>query len=152
MSFWFDEKTQELRATRVIPAIAVGIVVGVAIGMAGCPVYTVWQQEMAGKAELARATYNRRVLVQEAEAKKEAAALLGEAEVARAHGLAEANHIVGNSLGGPDNYIRYLWIQQIDKVSGQVIYVPTETGLPLTEATRLTHMPALLTEESKDKK
>jgi hypothetical protein len=75
-----------------------------------------------GLAELARATYNRKVIVQEAEAKKEAAKLLGEAEVARAGGLAEANEaneIVGNSLGGPENYIRYLWIQQIDKVSGQ---------------------------------
>lgn len=109
-------------------------------GLAGCPVYYVWQQEMEGKAELARATFNRKVAVQEAEAKKEAATLLGEAEVARAHGLAEANKIVGQSLGGPENYIRYLWIQQIDKVSGQVIYVPTEAGLPLTEAGRGLHV------------
>lgn len=148
MSFWYDEKTQELRATHVISTIAVSLVVCSAAAMAGCPVYNVWQQEMEGRAELAKATYSRQVLVQEATAKKEAAKLLGEAEVARAHGLAEANHIVGNSLGGPDNYIRYLWIQQIDKVSGQVIYVPTETGLPLTEATRLTHMPALLQEKN----
>jgi len=94
------------------------------------------QQELEGKAELARATFNRQVAVQEALAKKEAAGLLGEAEVARAHGLAEANHIVGASLGGPENYIRYLWIQQIDKVGGQIIYIPTEAGLPVLEAGR----------------
>lgn len=102
--------------------------------MFGCPIYRVWQQKMEGEAELSHATYSKQVAVQEAQAKKDAAALLGEAEVARAHGLAEANRIVGGSLGGPENYLRYLWIQQIDKVSGQVIYVPTETGLPLTEA------------------
>lgn len=102
----------------------------------GCPRYNVWQQQLAGEAELKRATYNRQIIVQEAQAKKDAAKLLGEAEVERAHGLAEANQIVGDSLGGPENYLRYLWIQQIDKVSGQVIYVPTEAGLPLTEAGR----------------
>ena len=105
------------------------------------PIWNVWAARLSGEAELAHATANRKILVQEAEAKKEAAKLLGEAEVARAHSLAEANHIVGNSLGGPENYIRYLWIQQIDKVSAQVIYVPTETGLPLTEATRLQRLP-----------
>lgn len=113
----------------------------VGIGLAGGPPYKVWAARLHGEAELARATANRKIIVQEAEAKKEAASLLGEAEVARAHGLAEANRIVGNSLGGPENYIRYLWIQQIDKVSGQVIYVPTEAGLPLTEASRLRPSP-----------
>lgn len=102
----------------------------------GCPNYNVWEQGLAGQAELRRAEQNRQIAVQEALAKKEAAKLLGEAEVERASGLAEANKIVGASLGGPENYLRYLWIQQIDKVSGQVIYIPTETGLPLTEAGR----------------
>lgn len=109
----------------------VALIAGLMVAM---PHYWVWQQHMHGEAELARATANRKIVVQEAEAKKEAATLLGEAEVARAHGLAEANKIVGNSLGGSENYIRYLWIQQIDKVSGQIIYVPTEAGLPILEA------------------
>lgn len=137
MGYFYDSREETIHGTRIIVWFVVCSIVLTLLLMAGCPVYSVWQQEMAGKAELSRATFNRKVVVQEAEAKKEAAKLLGEAEVARAHGLAEANHIVGNSLGGPENYIRYLWIQQIDKVTAQVIYVPTETGLPLTEATRL---------------
>jgi len=137
VSLYYDPETQKLYVGRILMAVAFALVVVGGAGMAGCPVYRVWQQEMEGKAELSRATYSRKVLVQEAEAKKEAAKLLGEAEVARAAGLAEANHIVGGSLGGPENYIRYLWVQNIDKISGQVIYVPTEAGLPLTEATRL---------------
>jgi len=142
VSLFWNTKEQELFVGRIFSAIVVFIVLGTTAGMAGCPVYSVWTAKLHGEAELARATANRRILVQEAEAKKEAASLLGEAEVARAHGLAEANKIVGHSLGGPENYIRYLWIQQIDKVSGQVIYVPTEAGLPLTEASRLYPRPA----------
>jgi len=134
------ERGESEVAVIVIPVLLVLLLV--AGGMAGCPVYNVWAARLSGEAELAHATANRKIAVQEAEAKKEAATLLGEAEVARAHGLAEANQIVGKSLGSPENYLRYLWIQQIDKVSGQVIYVPTETGLPLTEATRLAAKPA----------
>lgn len=119
--------------TIVFLAILGGLAVILTL-MFGLPVYNVWQQRMEGEAELSHATYSKQVAVQEAQAKKDAAKLLGEAEVERAHGLAEANKIVGNSLGGPENYLRYLWIQNIDKVSGQVIYVPTESGLPLTEA------------------
>ena len=134
MSIYWNEKTDSPNGGRIVwhAAVTLGLL-GLLLSWA-CPQYRVWQQRLEGEAELAKATYSRQVLVQEAQAKKDAAALLGEAEVARAHGLAEANHIVGASLGGPENYLRYLWIQQIDKVSGQVIYVPTETGLPLTEA------------------
>ena len=114
--------------------IVVIIVVFIVALMLGIPPYKVWSAHLHGQAEFKKAEQNRRIVVLEAEAKKEAAKLLGEAEVARATGLAEANHIVGNSLGGPDNYIKYLWIQQIDKVAGQIIYVPTEAGLPILEA------------------
>ena len=102
--------------------------------MFGLPVYKVWSAHKHGQAEFAKAEQNRRISVLEAQAKKDSATLLGEAEVARAHGFAEANEIVASSLGGHDNYIKYLWIQQIDKIAGQIIYVPTEAGLPITEA------------------
>lgn len=105
--------------------------------MWGCPQYNVWEQGLAGEAELKRAQQNRQIAVQEAQAKKDAATLLGEAEVARARGVAEANRIIGDSLKGHEAYLRYLWINNIDKVSGQIIYVPTEANLPILEAQRL---------------
>lgn len=134
MGFFYDAQRDELHVGAVLSTAGLILAIVLASAMYGCPIYRVWQQRLEGEAELAKATYSRQVLVQEAQAKKDAAGLLGEAEVARAHGLAEANQIVGRSLGGPENYLRYLWIQQIDKISGQVIYVPTEAGLPLTEA------------------
>jgi hypothetical protein len=38
------------------------------------------------------------------------------------------------SLGSPDAYLRYLWIDQIQ--DNQVFYVPTEATLPILEAGR----------------
>jgi len=107
-----------------------------ALGMWGCPNYNVWQQELAGKAELKRAEQNRQIRIQEAQAEKESANLLAAAEVERAKGVAEANKIIGDSLKGNDAYLRYLWIQGLQDGSSEVIYVPTEGQLPILEATR----------------
>ena len=100
----------------------------------GYPQYKVWQQRLAGQAELARAEQNRKIAIQEAEAKKESARALAEAEVIRAEGVAKANRIIGESLRGNESYLRYLWIQTLNDNPQNVIYIPTEAGLPILEA------------------
>lgn len=82
------------------------------------------------------ANIDRQVLVREAEAQRDAARFLAEAEVERARGVAEANEIIAESIT-PD-YIRWLYVDQMDELQGQVIYIPTEGGLPILEAGRLT--------------
>ncbi len=57
-----------------------------------------------------------------------------DAEVIRAKGLAEAQQIISSTL--TEDYIRYLYIQAIEGNSNQIIYVPTEAGLPILEAGR----------------
>lgn len=120
--------------------IGIGIAVLVLIlGISGgCllfgPQYKVWEQQLAGEAELKRATYNRQISIQEANAKKEAAKALAEADIIRAEGAAKSNQILGNSLKGNEDYLRYLWIQGLEHNSPTVIYVPTEAGLPILEA------------------
>ncbi len=109
------------------------VVVLATFGMWGCPQYRVYDQRMDGQAALARAESERRVLVREAEARRDAASALAEAEIARARGVAEANEIIGESLKGNEGYLRYLWIQALNE-GQQVIYVPTEAGLPILEA------------------
>lgn len=123
-------------ALLVVVIVLIGIML---IGglMWAIPTYKVWQQGLSGKAKLAEAEYGRQVLVQEAKAKKEAATLLAEAEVERAKGVAKANEIIGSSLKGHEEYLRYLWITQLEKSSHEVIYVPTEAQMPILEATRL---------------
>jgi regulator of protease activity HflC (stomatin/prohibitin superfamily) len=107
--------------------------------LSGCdmyPPYKVYSQRMEGEAELAKATYSKQVLVQEAEAKKSSAQLYADAEVIRARGVAAANKIVADGLGGPEGYLKYLQIQAMQDTKNQVIYVPTEAGLPVLEASR----------------
>lgn len=58
-----------------------------------------------------------------------------EAEIIRAGGLATAQGIISETL--TEEYLRYLYIQQLDETEGQIIYIPTEAGLPILEAERL---------------
>lgn len=96
--------------------------------------YKVWAFRKDGQAELAQAESNRSIKVLEAEAKKEAAKFLADAECIRAKGVAEANKIIGDSLKDNESYLRYLWIDNLGNSISQVIYVPTEANLPILEA------------------
>lgn len=104
----------------------------VAAAMVGCPSYNVWQQEMSGKAEFAKAEQNRRIKVEEAKANLEAEKLNAQAEIERAKGAAEAIRIENGSL--TPTYIQYLWVRQQNNVPEKVIYIPTEANLPILEA------------------
>jgi regulator of protease activity HflC (stomatin/prohibitin superfamily) len=114
--------------------IAVGVVVVGGLIFIGGPQYNVWQQSLAGKAELQKAEYTRQVAVLEAQAKKDSAQQLAEAEVIRAEGVAKANKIIGDSLKNNREYLQYLYITGIEdgsKNGNVTIYVPTENGLPV---------------------
>lgn len=119
---------------RHIAAVAgVTLVLGALLAF-GIPLYNVYHQHQAGRAELAKAEYTKQVLVQEAMAKKDAAKSLADAEVVRAEGVAKANKIIGESLQGNIEYLQYLWIHNLEAGNNAVIYIPTEAGLPILEA------------------
>lgn len=99
------------------------------------PWYNVWQQEMAGKAEFAKAEQNRKIKIEEAKANLEAEKLNAQAEVERAKGAAEAIRIENGSI--TPTYIQYLWVRQQSNLNDKtVIYVPTESNLPILESPR----------------
>jgi regulator of protease activity HflC (stomatin/prohibitin superfamily) len=107
-------------------------------GLWGCPQYNVYEKRLAGQAELERAKENRLIRVEEANATMESAKSLAQAEIIRAEGVAKANQIIGESLKGNEAYLRYLWIQGLQEgATPQVVYVPTEAGLPILEAGRV---------------
>lgn len=115
-----------------------------AVCLSGCtmiPSYNVYSKQMEGKAALAEAQSSRQIAVLEARAKRESATELAQAEVIRAEGAAKANSILQNSLGGPEGYLRYLQIQAYENSKAELIYVPTEGGLPVTESRRLAAVP-----------
>lgn len=127
---------------KVLAGIAV--FVGIVLGLLYVPFWA-WQSlkiysaESTGKAELAQARYNRQIIAETAEQEKLAAKFKKETAIINAEGIAEANRIIADGLGGAEGYLRYLWIQSIseNEQSPTIIYVPTEAGLPLLEAGRL---------------
>ena len=117
-----------------VAAIAVGVVVIGGLIFIGGPQYNVWQQSLAGKAELNKAEYTRQVAVLEAQAKKDSAQQLADAEIIRATGVAKANQIIGDSLKDNREYLQYLYITGLEEGSNKgnvTIYVPTEGGMPV---------------------
>jgi regulator of protease activity HflC (stomatin/prohibitin superfamily) len=118
----------------VISLSVIGIIVIGGIIFIGGPQYNVWQQSLAGKAELQKAEYTRQVAVLEAQAKKDSAQQLADAEIIRATGVAKANQIIGDSLKDNREYLQYLYITGLEdgsKNGNVTIYVPTENGLPV---------------------
>lgn len=101
--------------------------------------------ESQGRAILLEAESSKKAMIEEAKAQNEAATLQAEAkvkitkaeaqvEIERAKGVAEANRIIGESLKGNSEYLKYLMIQGLNEGKGERIYIPTEAGLPILEA------------------
>ncbi len=138
----------EAREKRLSIITRVGVVLlglfivfgGIGSCMYGYPKYKVYSSEMHGKAVLAEAESSRQVAVREALALKDSAEYKAQAEVIRANGVQQANEIIAGGLGGPEGYLRYLAIQamteQAKGPNSTTVYVATEAGMPITEASR----------------
>lgn len=135
----------------IFVTVILGIVLIIAL-MFGLPKYNVWQQEMAGKAEMAKAEQNRKILVEEAKARLEAEKLNAQAEVERARGMAEAMKVENNTLN--ETYNQYLFIRTLEKLADkgslpQIIYIPSNGLLPvlnLDKGTASKNIPSVSTE------
>lgn len=94
------------------------------------PTYRVWQQGQEGQARLARADQERRILVTQAQAERDAASL-----------RAEAIRIMGKAAKDFPEYREQEFMASFgealrDGHISQVVYVPTEAGIPIMEANR----------------
>lgn len=109
-------------------------------GLAGCPAYNVFTKTMDGKAAYEKAVQDRRIKVLEAQANLDATRMNAQAEIERAKGTEKANEIMQQSLGGPENYLRWSYIHMLEETAGkgdrQVIYLATEGAMPVIEAGR----------------
>lgn len=132
--FDVDEYQPKRAPIGAILSICMLVILLILSGCWGIPHYRVWEQGLAGEAELRRAEQNRRIRTLEAEAQRDAAQALALSEIERAKGVAEANKIIAQGLGGPEGYLRWMWIQGLQSNQMQVIYIPTEAGLPILEA------------------
>lgn len=127
-----------IKQPKVGTLIVIGIIVAgfIATLMFGLPVYKVWQQEMEGKAEMAKAEQNRKILIEEARARFESEKLNAQAEIERAKGMAEAMRIENGTLS--ETYNQYLFIRTLEKLADkgslpQIIYLPSKGMLPVMD-------------------
>ena len=128
---------QNIKPVLIFGSSIVGLILGlIVLMMWGCPKYSVYSARKDGEAQLAHAQSSKEVAVAEAKAKMESAAMLAAADTIRAHGVARSNQIIGESLKDNENYLHWLWIDNIEKNPQAVIYVPTEANLPILEAGR----------------
>lgn len=127
MTTYVDPRTRKTVIWAIV-ALVIIIIGSMVIG----PVYRVWQQEMTGKAEFAKAEQNRKIKIEEAKANLEAEKLNAQAEIERAKGAAEAIRIENGSI--TPTYIQYLWVRQQNLAENKIIYIPTEAQLPILEA------------------
>jgi hypothetical protein len=134
---WFRRGHSDANFLLGVAMIVVFLLILTFALMFGLPMYFKWQAGMAGQAEYLRAEQNRKIKVLEAQAFLESAKSLGDAEVERARGVAAANKIIGESLKDNEAYLRYLWVSSLNGGRDQVIYIPTEAGLPILESQRL---------------
>lgn len=118
-----------------------GRVVAVLVVLVGAfmwlgPQYTLYRAETTKRSVIAEQRARSEAAEYEARSRVTQATAHAEAEVIEARGLAEAQAIISETL--TDEYLRYLYIRALESIEGQVIYVPTEAGLPITEAGRAT--------------
>lgn len=128
-----------MKNSKALVIIFAFIAILVVVLMVGLPVYNVWQQEMAGKAEMAKAEQNRKILIEEAKARLEAEKLNAQAEVERARGMAEAMKLENGTLN--TTYNQYLFIRTLEKLADkgdlpQIIYMPSEGLVPVMDVSK----------------
>ena len=102
-----------------------GVVVGL---MVGIPMWKVWQQGLSGEAALQRAKQEKLIMIETAQA-----------EAQSAKHLAEAISIVGKASKDFPEYRSQQFIAAFseavqNEAFTQIIYVPTEANIPITEA------------------
>jgi hypothetical protein len=116
--------------TWILLGIAALLVIASSIGgyMWGMPRYRVYSQKMQGEAELAQASYSKQTQVQQAQAELDAAKLRAQAIATIGAAAKEyPEYRQQEFIGAFADAMREGKMQQI-------IYVPTEANIPITEA------------------
>ena len=118
------------KAWAAIIASVAFIIILVVVLMYAIPKYRVWQQELAGQAALMRASQERKIQIEQAQAELEAAKL-----------RAQSIEIMGEAAAAYPEYRAQEFMAAFGEAlqnnpNLQLIYIPTEANIPITEAFR----------------
>ena len=125
-----DLSKQNKNAIFIWIGIFTGIILLAIAILWGWPIYSVWQQTKKGQAKLMRAAQERQILVEQAQAEKDSAQL-----------RADAIKILGQAAKEFPEYRSQEFMAAFGEAlqnnpNLQIIYVPTEANIPITEAFR----------------
>lgn len=106
--------------------------------LVGYPKWRVWAAHQEGLADLMLARNEQQIQIAEAQSRLDAAGINKKAAVIEAEAVALQIEAIGKQLTTHDLYLKWQWIKMMEDrdSSSDTIYVPTEAGLPLLEATR----------------
>jgi regulator of protease activity HflC (stomatin/prohibitin superfamily) len=109
--------------------------------LVGYPKWRVWASHQEGLADLQRAKNEQQIQIAQAQSRYDAAGLNSKAAVIEAEAVALQIQAIGSELKNHDLYLRWQWIQMMEKQESETttVYVPTEANLPILEATRANH-------------
>ena len=114
------------------------------------PRYGVWSAHKEGQADLAKAQNEQMVQVSKAKGRLEAAELNKKAAVIEAEAVAAQIKTIGDNLRQHDLYLKWQWIKMMEeRPDSSTIYVPTEAGLPILEAGRISRLKEATHEQGK---
>ena len=118
--------------------IFIGIVIAVMCmvwGLFGSPIWKVWAQEKQGEADLMQAHKEQQIQVSKAQGRLDAAELNKKSAIVEAEAVSAQIEKIGKQLTEHDLYLKWQWIKMMEeRPDSSVIYVPTETNLPILEA------------------
>lgn len=138
---WDDVKGWLVTAI-IVAAVIAGGVWGIGAVLNWYQTFKVYSAEQEGKAELQKAEFTRQISELDAKAAINKAKGDAQAEIERAKGASEANRILADSLVGKEDYLRYLYIQALSTGQNrEIIYIPTDGLLPVTESGRAVQQP-----------
>ena len=116
---------------KIVSLVLLALATLITISTVGYRYYAVWGQEMAGKAKLAEASQSRQIQVEQARGELEASKM-----------RAEAIAVIGQAAKDYPEYRQQEYLGAFaealrEGTINQVIYIPTEAGMPILETNRL---------------
>jgi hypothetical protein len=100
------------------------------------PHWRVWAAHKEGQADLQRAKNEQQIQIAKAQSRLDAADLNKRAAIIEAEAVALQIQAIGKELSAHDLYLKWQWIKMMEETEATTIYVPTEAGLPILEASR----------------
>src|SRR5690242_6437119 len=123
----------DISLTTILWAAGELVTICILWALIGYPKWRVWAAHQAGLADLAAARNEQQIQIAQAQSRLDAAELNKQAAIKEAEAVSEQIKRIGTELGVHDLFLRWQWIQMMEKhgTDATVIYVPTEANLPI---------------------